>query len=82
MQIVAEINIETRGTRNSPFIWTLCLHEFMFSSGWESELEEKSFRGQASAMSREATSMEQDAVYFPDSARNSVSPSVKTAGWG
>ena len=50
----------------------------MFSSGWESELKEKNFSGQASVTTREATSMEQDAVYFPGIARNSIAPSMKT----
>ena len=49
----------------------------MFSSGWKSELKEKNFSGQASVTTREATSMEQDAVYFPGSARNSIIPSTK-----
>ena len=48
----------------------------MFSSGWESELKEKNFSGQASVTTQEATSMEQDAVYFPG--RNSIAPSMKT----
>ena len=41
-------------------------------------MKEKNFSGQASVTTQEATSMEQDAVYFPGSARNSIAPSMKT----
>ena len=39
-------------------------------------MKEKNFSGQASVTTQEATSMEQDAVYFPG--RNSIAPSMKT----
>lgn len=75
------INIETHGTRNS-ILATIYLNPLFawihvqFWLGVWTEREELCWR-QASVTTREATSMEQDAVYFPGSARNSIVPSTK-----